>query len=375
IIDLPNEELRITTEQPWDRAKAKKTKKWLLGTKPLKSSSIRINEQDPALSNYCYLESFPFTSTWCGFELFICRILHSNGFTEEEINEKKAIVYNNVVSSMCTILKAMDNVLHIPLEDGEKEKEKAIVLRVQENGEESEPLTDEVSKAIQSLWSDPGVKKAFEMRSEYQLTDSAKYFLDSCSRISEAGYRPSEQDILYSRVATTGVVEVKFKIKELDFRVFDVGGQRSERRKWIHCFDNVESIIFITAISEYDQVLFEDETTNRMIESMQLFNSICNSTWFLATAMILFLNKKDLFMEKIKRVNITTAFPDYEGGQNYDEAVAFIKLKFAELNLNPDKKTIYMHETCATDTNQVQLVISSVIDTIIQKNLQKAGMM
>ncbi|WKY10671.1 hypothetical protein Q1695_002774 [Nippostrongylus brasiliensis] len=337
------------------------------------------------------------------------QILHSNGFTEEEINEKKAIVYNNVTSSMCTILKnilitsaqsplhqrslpypiylirattlytsyqkAMDNVLHIPLEDSEKEKEKAIVLRVQEMGEESEPLTEEVSKAIQSLWSDPGVKKAYEMRSEYQLTDSAKYFLDSCARVSEPGYRPSEQDILFSRVATTGVVEVKFKIKELDFRVFDVGGQRSERRKWIHCFDNVESIIFITAISEYDQVLFEDETTNRMIESMQLFNSICNSTWFLSTAMILFLNKKDLFMEKIKRVNITTAFPDYEGGQNYDEAVAFIKLKFAELNLNPDKKTIYMHETCATDTNQVQLVISSVIDTIIQKNLQKAGMM
>ncbi|GMR59532.1 hypothetical protein PMAYCL1PPCAC_29727, partial [Pristionchus mayeri] len=113
---------------------------------------------------------------------------------------------------------------------------------------------------------------------------------------------------------------------------------------------------------------------NRMIESMQLFNSICNSSWFLSTAMILFMNKKDLFMDKIKRVNITTAFPDYEGGQNYEEAVNFIKQKFAELNMNPDKKTIYMHETCATDTNQVQLVISSVIDTIIQKNLQKAGM-
>ncbi|CAI2355442.1 unnamed protein product [Caenorhabditis sp. 36 PRJEB53466] len=303
------------------------------------------------------------------------QILHSNGFTEEEVNEKRAIVYNNTVSAMCTILKAMDGILHLPLENGQKESEKAIVLRVQEAGEESEALTDEVSKAIQSLWSDPGVKKAFEMRSEYQLPDSAKYFLDNCQRISEAGYRPNDQDILYSRVATTGVVEVKFKIKELDFRVFDVGGQRSERRKWIHCFDNVESIIFITAISEYDQVLFEDETTNRMIESMQLFNSICNSTWFLSTAMILFMNKKDLFMEKIQRVNITTAFPDYEGGQNYEEAVQFIKMKFSELNLNPDKKTIYMHETCATDTNQVQLVISSVIDTIIQKNLQKAGMM
>ncbi|GMT10833.1 hypothetical protein PFISCL1PPCAC_2130, partial [Pristionchus fissidentatus] len=229
--------------------------------------------------------------------------------------------------------------------------------------------------SLVKLWQDKGVKKAFEMRSEYQLIDSAAFFLDNVSRIAEPGFRPTEQDILFSRVATTGVVEVKFKIKELDFRVFDVGGQRSERRKWIHCFDNVESIIFITAISEYDQVLFEDETTNRMIESMQLFNSICNSSWFLSTAMILFMNKKDLFMEKIQRVNITTAFPDYEGGQNYEEAVNFIKQKFAELNMNPDKKTIYMHETCATDTNQVQLVISSVIDTIIQKNLQKAGMM
>ncbi|VDO28156.1 unnamed protein product [Onchocerca flexuosa] len=316
------------------------------------------------------------------------QILHNNGFTEDEINERKAVVYNNTVTSMYAILKAMDNVVHLPLENPEKEAEKEIVFRVVEAGEESEPFTDELAKALVSLWNDKNVQKTADMRSEFQLNDSAKYFLNSVMRIHEPGYRPTEQDILFSRVATTGVVEVKFKIKELDFRVFDVGGQRSERRKWIHCFDNVESIIFITAVSEYDQVLFEDETTNRMIESMQLFSSICNSTWFLSTAIILFLNKKDLFAEKIQRVNITTAFPDYEGqdpnikdsklysgGQNYEEAMSFIKMKFSELNLNPDKKTIYMHETCATDTNQVQLVITSVIDTIIQKNLQKAGMM
>ncbi|CAJ0950925.1 unnamed protein product, partial [Mesorhabditis belari] len=302
------------------------------------------------------------------------QILHSNGFTEDEINEKKAIIFGNTVSSMCTILKAMDTILKLQI-DPIREDDKSMVYKVQEMGQEAEPITLELAQALQRLWDDPGVKKGYEMRAEYQLTDSAKYFLDNVIRISEAGYRPSEQDILFSRAATTGVVEVKFKIKDLDFRVFDVGGQRSERRKWIHCFDNVEAIIFITAISEYDQVLFEDENTNRMIESMQLFNSICNSTWFLNTAMILFLNKKDLFSEKIKRVNITSAFPDYEGGQNYEEAVNYIKMKFAELNMNPDKKNIYMHETCATDTNQVQLVISSVIDTIIQKNLQKAGMM
>uniref|UniRef100_A0A914W0R5 Uncharacterized protein n=1 Tax=Plectus sambesii TaxID=2011161 RepID=A0A914W0R5_9BILA len=242
------------------------------------------------------------------------QILHSNGFTEDEINERKAVVYSNTVTSLAAILRAMDSVLDIPLEDTEKEMEKSVIYRVLEVGDESEPFTDEVYKAIMTLWADKGVRKAYTRRSEYQLNDSAKYFLDSTARVHEPGYRPTDQDILYSRVATTGVVEVKFKIKELDFRVFDVGGQRSERRKWIHCFDNVDAIIFITAISEYDQVLFEDETTNRMIESMQLFSSICNSSWFLATSMILFLNKKDLFAEKIQRVNITTAFPDYDDG-------------------------------------------------------------
>lgn len=42
--------------------------------------------------------------------------------------------------------------------------------------------------------------------------------------------------------------------------MFDVGGQRSERKKWMHCFENVTAVVFLAAISEYDQVLVEDET-------------------------------------------------------------------------------------------------------------------
>lgn len=97
--------------------------------------------------------------------------------------------------------------------------------------------------------------------------------------IAAAGYTPSTDDMLHTRVKTTGIVEVAYHVKEMDFRVFDVGGQRSERKKWIHCFEvppsalhvkvcgsrtgwkDVNAVIFITAMSEYDQVLFEDETT------------------------------------------------------------------------------------------------------------------
>lgn len=97
------------------------------------------------------------------------------------------------------------------------------------------------------------------------------------------------------------------------FRMFDVGGQRSERKKWIHCFEGVTAIIFCVALSGYDLVLAEDEEMNRMIESMKLFDSICNSKWFVATSIILFLNKKDLFEEKIVRSPLTICFPEYSG--------------------------------------------------------------
>lgn len=54
----------------------------------------------------------------------------------------------------------------------------------------------------------------------------------------------------------------------------DVGGQRSERRKWIHCFENVTSIIFLVALSEYDQILFESENEVCYYYEYELFFSV-----------------------------------------------------------------------------------------------------
>jgi guanine nucleotide-binding protein G(o) subunit alpha len=107
---------------------------------------------------------------------------------------------------------------------------------------------------MKKLWNDYGVQQCFNRSNEYQLNDSAKYFLDKLDEIGSPQYLPSTQDILRTRVKTTGIVEINFTFKDLNFRVFDVGGQRSERKKWIHCFEDVTAIIFIVALSEYDQV-------------------------------------------------------------------------------------------------------------------------
>ena len=87
--------------------------------------------------------------------------------------------------------------------------------------------------------------------------DCSSYF-DSIDRIAAPDYIPNDQDVLRSRVKTTGITETTFIIGDLTYRMFDVGGQRSERKKWIHVFDNVQVVLFLVAISGYDHVLVED---------------------------------------------------------------------------------------------------------------------
>ena len=50
------------------------------------------------------------------------------------------------------------------------------------------------------------------------------------------------------------MVEHNFNIEDDKFVLVDVGGQRSERRKWIHHFEHVTAVVFLVAVSEYDQV-------------------------------------------------------------------------------------------------------------------------
>ncbi|KTF91916.1 hypothetical protein cypCar_00031525, partial [Cyprinus carpio] len=198
-------------------------------------------------------------------------------------------------------------------------------------------------------------------------------YLDSLDRIGAADYQPTEQDILRTRVKTTGIVETHFTFKNLHFRLFDVGGQRSERKKWIHCFEDVTAIIFCVALSGYDQVLHEDETTNRMHESLKLFDSICNNKWFTNTSIILFLNKKDIFEDKIKKSPLSICFPEYTGSDTFMEAVGYIQSQYESKNKSVDKE-VYSHITCATDTDNIQFVFDAVTDVIIANNLRFCGL-
>lgn len=130
-----------------------------------------------------------------------------------------------------------------------------------------------------------------------------------------------------------------------------VARRRSSERACVvgNCFDGVTVVIFCASLSEYDQVLREDNSTNRMQESLLLFDEIVNSPWFRKTPVVLFLNKIDLFKEKILRVPLTVCFQNYKGKNEPDEAKEFIKQRFLELP-GDKSKAIYCHWTCAVNT-------------------------
>ncbi|XP_060693977.1 guanine nucleotide-binding protein subunit alpha-14 isoform X1 [Hemiscyllium ocellatum] len=296
------------------------------------------------------------------------RIIHGDGYSDEDRKNFTKLVFQNIFTAMQAMIRAMDT-LRVQYKN-EQNMDNANMVREVEV-DKVVTFEQKYVEAIKKLWSDPGIQECYDRRREYQLSDSAKYYLSDVDRISSPIYIPTQQDVLRVRVPTTGIIEYPFDLENIIFRMVDVGGQRSERRKWIHCFENVTSIIFLVALSEYDQVLAECDNENRMEESKALFKTIITYPWFHSSSVILFLNKKDLLEEKIMYSHLVDYFPEYNGPQQDPTAACDFILKTYQ-NQNPDKeKVIYSHFTCATDTENIRFVFAAVKDTILQLNLKE----
>ncbi|KAI8836746.1 Guanine nucleotide-binding protein G(t) subunit alpha-3 [Chytriomyces hyalinus] len=237
-----------------------------------------------------------------------------------------------------------------------------------------ETLPSHIIDAVKVIWKDSGVQYCYTRANEYQLIDCCSYFLNDIDRVCHPDYMPTEQDILNARMMTTAITETKFEVQGVTFRVFDVGGQRSQRKKWAPYFDDVRAIIYLVAMNSYDQVCFEDSSANRMTESLNVFKSMCNHPMFKTTAVILFMNKIDLFRSKLEHAMIEDYFPEFQGPNTYERGSEFFARQFLSLNKNPEKK-IYVHFTWATDTKQIKKILTMVNEIILSANMASIGLM
>jgi hypothetical protein len=314
------------------------------------------------------------------------RLLYGAGFDEASRKQMNPVICSNLISGTRTVLENCDK-LNFAIVDEKSIEAKAVV---EKPGDDTK-VSQEMASAIQQLWGDVEFQKCFTERASYQLFDSYGDFAKKAAEYPEWGgenWVPSAGDVMKARVRTSGIVEEEYNIDGVMFRMYDVGGQRNERKKWIHCFDNVTAVIFVGAISEYDQVLYEDKSQNRLVEAVDLFDEICNSKWFQETSMILFLNKRDLFWTKFIERKVPMQITGLEFFQDaptidwgctsedaaYKIACDWVIEKFTAKNMNTEKE-IYHHITCATDSENVKTVFNACKDIILKSNLKGSGFM
>ncbi|XP_051930812.1 guanine nucleotide-binding protein subunit alpha-11-like [Hippocampus zosterae] len=303
------------------------------------------------------------------------RIIHGRGFSEEDRKEFAKCIFQNIFTAIKAMTGAM-NTLKIPYSNPDNEFYASKVENV--NTLHITKLERDYVDAIRRLWADSGIRVCYSRRCEYQLLDSTEYYMNQLDRIAEPDYIPTEQDVLRVRFPTTGIHDYSFTINKITLRIVDVGGQKSERRKWIHCFENVTSLIFLASLSEYDQVLEERNTINRMEESLALFYTTIHSPWFHNTSTILFLNKTDILADKILTSDLKKYFPGFTGRrQDAEEAKKYIQKLYRQQTNNPDSKeegkSLYLHHTCATDTDNIRKVFSDIKDTVLLRSLKEYG--
>jgi GTPase SAR1 family protein len=299
------------------------------------------------------------------------QILYQEGFSDLEKTTFKHVIRRNCVEAMQTLITGVEK-FGLKWVNPRSRSSAEMMLKL-------DPLTadfwqQEIIEHIGLLWEEDAIKGAYAERSKLQLLDSSEYLFTNVKRIGKPDYVPTADDILRARLRTSGIVERMFKFMGVDFKFLDVGGHRIERRKWIHCFEGVTAMIFVVAISEYDQVLYEDEKKNRLVEALEVFENICNQKYFMKTVFILFLNKIDLFADKLKRkISLKACFPLFEGNEfDFDQTTKWIEKQFQTVNKTASR-TIFVHMTCATDTKNVERVFEAAKKAILEKNVGELG--
>jgi signal recognition particle receptor subunit beta len=293
------------------------------------------------------------------------KLLQTEGFpSPEELQWYKWIIYLNTITQMKIVLECL----------AKTDLQVANANRDASENIRKIPSTERVwnqktAEDIKKLWLDPAIKEASQIKEcEKRMDEAASYLFDNIDRFADPNFVPSPDDILKVRVRTTGIDEAKFKMEELTIRLIDVGGQRSERRKWIHCFQGVEAVIFIVASSEYNQMLREDDTQGRLEESLNLFSEISNSHWFKTTTFLLFLNKTDIFKQKYEAGEFQKYFTDYQGG-SFEDAQAYFQNLFVAKNTT--NKTIHIHWTIAIDQKNISIVFQRVKELLLKRVLDE----
>jgi len=260
--------------------------------------------------------------------------------------EMKLAVYKNVLHGLQALIRELPT--H-KLEVSSKTKPHADRLTTLKDYEEN--LNSSLAPTLQLVWNDPAVQRCHTIMSQQppSSNDYLRFFMGRLQALCHPKYEPSDQDIIWCKTRTTGIVDEDLTVDGFSFLLYDMGGQRHERTKWLHCMEGSSAVVFVASLSDYDSFLVEDHSTNSLHESLKLFEGVLNM--FSGPVYLLF-TKADVLRDKLaddSTVSFASLHPDYRGSpRDYDQVLNHIKLSFLRLNKSEARQVQTSTISCVT---------------------------
>jgi len=262
------------------------------------------------------------------------------GATEEIRQMSKKYIRANLVIAAQTLVKVSSELLP-PVALGKVALSlKNSILEVSPD----EKFTKKLAEDIAQLWKDSGVQQVYSRRGEFYLHENTGHFMAKAVQIANDDWIPTPVDSLKTGTPTDGKHERELELfgKE-GFTVVDAGGKRKVRKSWAGLFPGTTILVFVVGVSEYDQVLEEDEKTNRLNDSLALWEEMVNTRWFVDSQMCLVFTKLDIFKKKIMTKPLSVWDKKAPTGSDEKKALAYIENKFKEKIQDKRRKVVICH--------------------------------
>ena len=254
-------------------------------------------------------------------------VMHTEGITKEEAEMYKGVICQNIVDGMVTITCSMQEA-GIDFEFPERADDAQSLLELSKQPKLS--FSSELVEVLRRLWSDSGVQSGV---ASSKITSDVKSFLNSgkLDFIGQSDYCLSDSDILWAKetISSNGVWETSFSFGGRDWIIVQLGRSLS-RKRYYHCFSDVQAIIFSVDLAnslmvEREEMRMSGVGSMSMAESISMVGSLSQR---LRKPVIVLLNKTD-FEEKLQIVPLTEAIPEYSGppGES-DAALKYISEQF-----------------------------------------------
>jgi guanine nucleotide-binding protein G(i) subunit alpha len=287
--------------------------------------------------------------------------IYSSTIEEGEEDQELTLVYVTILMTTKRILRYLHKCGKNHFEDPENLQRAKKILDVLDSEtyfyfeKRHKEYTEEIHNMVHELWKENLIMETLEQDGNLLHTnENFQYFLERFEKFTPPDYCPTFMDCLQCYWKTVGSQSFSYLHQDVNFTIYDFGGQRNVRGKWYKnpsMYDEASCVVFVASLSEYDKTTYEDDVMNRMLENIEHFEEVINSNHLKTLPIFLFLTKPDIFKRKIPKKDLTCVFPEYKGGNDEDAAIDFIKMKYKnEIKIDPQRLQIFIVNSLDEDS-------------------------